>query len=126
MTPEQLAKSGTEHAHQTALMAWAALNTNKYPELRWLLAIPNGGARSAFTGARLKAEGVKPGVWDLLLPAASPRGARGLWIEMKKPGGKLSDLQHEFGEFVKNQGYYTAVCYSWIEAKEAIEFYLGT
>ena len=45
MTPETLAKSGTEAAHQTALFAWAALQLQRWPELRWLHHIPNGGSR---------------------------------------------------------------------------------
>ena len=33
ITPEQLAKSGTEHGHQAALFCWIALNIDRYPEL---------------------------------------------------------------------------------------------
>ncbi len=92
--------------------------------MRWLFAIPNGEARGIITGARLKAGGVKPGVWDLFLPVGSANGWRGLWIEMKKPGGKLSIAQMEFGEFVCSQGYRAEVCYGWQEAVKVIEDYL--
>lgn len=39
MTPEQIAKSGTEHAEQAALFQWCNLNVGKYPELRWFYAV---------------------------------------------------------------------------------------
>lgn len=139
MTPEQLVKSDTEAAHQTALFAWAALNVNKWPELRWLHHIPNGGSRGndvksrAIRGGQLKAQGVKAGVADVCLPVK--RGSySGLYIEMKKPSekpkregskGGVSNDQAEFGAFVKTQCFGWCVCYSWNEASEIIEQYLN-
>ena len=41
ITPEQLAASGSEDGHQSALFCWAALNTEQYPQLKNLFAIPN-------------------------------------------------------------------------------------
>ncbi len=124
MTPEQLARSGSESAHQAAFFCWCGLNQNNYPELRWCFAIPNGGARHYVTAARLKVEGVKAGVWDIFLPVPITP-FRGLWIEMKKPGRKLSDLQKEFGEFVMKQGYRCEVCHGWEAAVKVIEDYLN-
>ena len=56
-------KAPTEHEEQAALIEWWGLYA------RWkslppslLMAIPNGGYRSAITGARLKAEGVRVGI----------------------------------------------------------------
>ena len=74
MTPGQLAKSDSEAAHQTALFAWAALQVKRWPELRWLHHIPNGGSRGddaksrAIRGGQLKAQGVRTGVSDVSLP----------------------------------------------------------
>ena len=98
MTPETLAKSGTEHAHQVALFAWAAVarlhgfkaadewakgakgvaelrwQSEPVDALEWLHAIPNGGVRGddeksrAIRGGQLKAEGVRSGVPDIFLP----------------------------------------------------------
>jgi len=100
MTPDQLAKTDTEHAHQRAFFAWLALaayngfegakimaETGKplpanhaeiaqavapMPELHLFHAIPNGGARDKITAAKLKAEGVKAGVLDTFLPVPKP------------------------------------------------------
>lgn len=132
MKPETLAKSGTESGEQRALMAWAALNAKKYPVLRWLHHVANGGARgndsrtATIRGGALKAEGVKAGVFDLCLPVARG-GYHGLYIEMKKPG-KIKDTspeQKEFGEFLTKQSYAWRVCDNWVMATETIEQYLN-
>jgi hypothetical protein len=155
MTPQQLAKSGSEHAHQTAVFAWAAV-TQQYgtaiakrwadgelklgtdcmypivpvPELRWLHAIANGGARGddaksrAIRGGQLKAEGVKSGVSDISLPVKRGRYS-GLYIELKKEKGKPSPEQKEFGAFVLEQGFGFAICYGWEEAVKVITDYLN-
>ena len=122
ITPEQIAKAGTEHSHQVALFVWA--QQSGIPELKWLFAIPNGGPRTAIAGAKLKAEGVKPGVPDLFLPV--PRGSKfGLWIELKKPKGIVSNEQHKWLEFLSIRGYATRVCFGWQEARDALKEYLG-
>lgn len=154
VTPKQLIKSGTEHAHQTALFAWCniayllgfeAANewaetgklshhitpdmTPQVPELTWFHAIPNGGSRGddeksrAIRGGQLKAEGVKTGVSDTLLPVRRGQWS-GLYIEMKKPGGKPSPEQIEFGEFVQSQGFGFVVCDHWEKARDIIIQYL--
>lgn len=135
MTPEELSKTGTEEAHQTALFAMCSMNKKKYPELEWIHAVPNGGSRGStpkhamIVGAKMKATGVKAGVYDLFLPVR--RGDwSGLYIELKKPG-KLktknqgrSDEQVAFAEFVETQGFATLVCDNWESAWNAIVQYL--
>ena len=123
ITPEQLAKSGTEQGHQSALFCWAAMNLDKYPELKWMHAIPNGGYRNKIEAARLKAAGVKAGVSDIFLPVS--RGAyHGCYIEMKRPGEKASIKQLEFGGYVRSKGYFFSVCDHWEKAVEEIKAYL--
>jgi hypothetical protein len=127
ITPEQLAKSGTEHGHQAALFCWAA--ACQWPEVKWLHAIPNGGERNPIVAANMKAEGARTGIWDVFLPFPCGQHA-GLYIEMKKPGrqreknGGLSDQQVDFGEYARQHHYATAVCYTWEEAVKAIVAYL--
>jgi hypothetical protein len=119
-TPEQIATSGTENAHQTALFAWAA----DKPELQWLHHIPNGGHRNKIEAARLKAAGVKSGVWDLFLPV--PVGNyHGLYIEMKVGTNALTKQQSEFLEHLKANNYKHEVCYDWKQARDCIIDYLN-
>ena len=130
MTPEQLCKSGSEDAHQMALFAWSALQHKKYPMLRWLHAVPNGGLRSARTGAKMKATGARKGVWDVYLPVPlfsfdTGRYTTGLYIEMKKPGtGRLTKEQKEFRLHLDFYNFETAVCFTWEEASDIILQYL--
>lgn len=121
MTPEQIASSGTESGHQKALFQWAALSGRV--ELQLMFAIPNGGKRDMITAARMKAEGVKKGVPDIMLPVA--RGPyHGLFIEMKVGKGRLSPEQESWIERLVAEDYCVHVCYSWTEAKTALENYL--
>ncbi len=131
LTPEQIAKAGSETAHQTALMAQAALHRKQYPQLKWLHAIPNANSH------RMVGEGVRGGIPDVCLPFPKLMDSRpyfayaGLYIEMKvesrrkhKNGG-LSDEQVECIAYLREVGYYVAVCYSWQEAWKVIEDYLN-
>ena len=118
--------SPSEHSEQTALIEWWRMYARwkSLPECL-LMAIPNGGRRDAVTGARLHAEGVRAGIPDLFLAIASGEW-HGLWIEMKRRrGGFLSDPQRTALLALKLEGYSTAVCYGWDEAREAIVDYLG-
>jgi hypothetical protein len=135
ITPEQLAQSGSEDGEQMALFAWAALSG--YKQLEWMHAIPNGGFRNKAEAGRLKATGSRAGVWDIFLPYpvsiyCVPDNIiyNGMYIEMKRSdrrnhkNGGLTDEQIAFGEYVRSVGYQTAICYSWVEAKDAIISYL--
>lgn len=124
ITPEQLAKSGSEDAHQAALFCWAALNIKQYPKLKWLFAIPNGGSRDIREATKLKATGVKRGVPDICLPVKRGQWS-GLWIELKKNKKAVtSDEQKEYIAFLKSQGYGAMVCYGWEEARNMLIKYL--
>ncbi len=129
INPEMLAKSGSEHGHQAAVMCWANKNIVKYPDLKWLTAIPNGGMRDKITAAKLKAEGVKSGVPDLLLLVA--RGSyAALWIELKrqksegKSSGAVGIEQVNWIKQAQLSGHAAAVCYGWISAVEVLQSYL--
>lgn len=109
-----------EHEEQVTLFSWA-----KYrEELRWMFAIPNGGLRHKSVAMKMKAEGVKAGIWDIFLPL--PRGEyHGLFIEMKYKMNKLTPSQKEFGQYIEEAGYKAEVAYSWEQAKNIIEEYLN-
>ncbi len=91
-----------------------------------MFAIPNGGLRNASVAAKLKAEGVKPGISDIFLPIA--RGVyHGLFIEMKrpKPRGVPTKEQEAFFSHLDSAGYAYAVCYGWQAAVAALSRYLS-
>lgn len=114
----------SEHDEQVALMRWAKTNENNYPELAMLYAIPNGGKRHQGTARKLRAEGTKAGVWDLSLDV--PRdNYHGMKIEMKFGRNGLQPEQEWWGDMYAMYGYYTAVCWSWVDAASAILIYLG-
>lgn len=125
MKPSTLAKAGSELSHQTALFSWAALNKRTYPELDLMFAIKNEEkSGSVIVGNRFKASGVKKGTSDIMLPI--PKGGfHGLFLEMKKPGGKASKEQLEFGAKVQAQGYGFVVCDDWEKAKDILIQYLS-
>lgn len=122
ITPDMLA-GDSEHSQQVALFAWTALNVGKYPMLKFMHAIPNGGLRDVRTASALKAEGVKAGVLDIFLPWPTQEWS-GLYIEMKWGKNKVTVEQQEFINFV-GKYYDFEVCYSWTDARNKIITYLS-
>lgn len=87
-------------------------------------AVPNGGARNAWTAKIMKDEGVRAGVADLVL--LLPRsGYASLCIEMKKPGGVQSDSQKVFQKIAEKARNKYVVCYSFDEFVKAVREYIG-
>ena len=123
-TPHQLARSGTEHALQAAVFCWIRRKAQYVPELKWAFAVPNGGSRDKITAGKLKAEGVTSGVFDFVVPCPNNE-YHGLFIEMKKPGGRLSPAQKDFGRDMTARRYQAFVCYDWEDAVAKIAEYLG-
>ena len=112
-----------ESEHQQALFQWAGLMEAIHPELAMMFHVPNGGKRDKATAIRLKAEGVKPGVPDIVLPVA--RGNfHSLWIELKVDGGKPSPDQLEWQKNLRREGHCAKICYGWDAARQIIEKYL--
>jgi hypothetical protein len=114
----------TENQEQAALFEWAEAASGKYPELRLLHAIPNGGLRDGRTAAVLQRTGVKSGVPDIHLPI--PRGEyAGLWVELKRQkGGVVSANQRIWLNRLNANGSKAVVCNGWEEARDEIIKYL--
>lgn len=113
----------SEATEQERLISWAQWQHNRFPELKLLFHIPNGGSRNALEAANLKRQGVKAGVPDLFLPVA--KGTyHGLFIEMKWGKNTVTDKQDEWLHDLTVQGYKAAVCYGADEAIEIITDYL--
>ena len=105
----------SEDTEQINVVSWANWNVNRYPELKWLHHVPNGGSRN-------KQMGVKAGVSDLCLPY--PKGLYcGLYIEMKFGDNRQQETQKEFLADMAAAGHFVATCYSAEEAVKVIEEY---
>lgn len=104
---------------QEACCRWFAY---QYPGYL-LFAVPNGGKRNAREAARLKRQGVRPGVPDLFL-AHTTATCGGLFIEMKSDKGKCSQVQKATLKELENNGYTVAVCHCFDEFSVAIKDYL--
>lgn len=121
-----------EHQHQTALINWAwhvplPAGADVEPGSKiadYLLAIPNGGYRTKAGAAKLRAEGVKAGVSDLLLPLRRD-GFFGLWLEMKAPGEVPTKVQHAWLRRMARAGYRAEWRDDWLSAANVIADYVG-
>jgi len=113
-----------ESIEQCAFIEWVDLQKNNTPELELIFAIPNGGLRNPRVAGRLKLEGVRPGVPDLMF--AYPNGKyHGLYIEMKWGYAKPSKSQKEWHKRLRDAGYKVVIPYSCQEAIDETNAYLS-
>ena len=108
----------TEHQIQCAVVDFCALKGIP------IFAIPNGGFRHITTAKKLQREGVKSGVPDLFIPIIQGK-IGGMFLEMKRKGGKLSDVQKFWLNQLEEEGYRVKVAFSVDEAIKAIEDYIA-
>lgn len=124
--PRGIANKNTsdEAQEQEALFRWAEFAICKYPELALMYHIPNEGKRTVSNGAALKRQGLKKGVPDICLPV--PRGKyHGMYIEMKRIGGKPTAEQKNYINELAKQGYCCVIANKgWKDASELIIKYL--
>ena len=114
----------SEDTEQICLMDWASSAVCRFPELRWLYHIPNGGTRNMQEAVKLKRMGVKSGVSDIHLPF--PHGKyHGLYIEMKFGDNRQTDSQKDFLADMAAVGHFVSTCYSAEEAITVITEYLS-
>lgn len=117
-------KTQHEAVEQIKLFRWAEFFSCKYPVLKMLYHIPNGGSRNKIEAANLKKQGVKSGVSDICLPVPSGK-YHGLYIEMKYGKNTPTDNQTKWLKNLSEQGYAIKVCYNWEDAAKVICRYLG-
>ncbi len=122
--PKQLQRS--EHDEQRDFFSWIAVLPAGHP-VKLAFAVPNGARTSISVAKRLKAEGLRAGVPDVVLPVA--RGDwHGLFIEFKRVGGHLSDVsavQAEWGMALMEQGFLVFTCFGFEEARTTVLDYLS-
>ena len=115
-------KSPTEYEEQVKLA--------EYLDMKGYLwcHVPNGGNRDVRTGAKMKRQGVKPGVPDVLifnLPKIGYETCNGIAIELKRSNGNPSDLmdtQKKWLDSLDVVGWETKVAFG---ADDAIDWLEG-
>lgn len=93
-----LAKYKSEDEIQKDVAAW--LDAHLPSDWRWFHC-PNGGARTKAAGGRLKAAGVKRGVFDVIV---YPPTGSDIWIELKAHGNYLTDEQKAWRDWREAHG----------------------
>lgn len=110
----------TEDEIQKRLVCWIR---RTYPQqARWFHHSPNGGKRSAATGAKLRAAGTRKGFPDLICTVRSGEFS-GLAIELKALGGRVTNEQIEYLDHLASQGWLTALCFGLEAAQQTIITY---
>lgn len=106
---------------QKSCVRWFRL---KYRDVEPLFfAVPNGGARDAWTAKIMHDEGVRAGVADLIL--LLPRhGFAAMAIEMKTPKGRQSESQKQFQRLCGENGTLYRVVRSFDEFRRLVTQYM--
>lgn len=116
----------SEHQEQAAYFQWVRTHIPKDRRLALAHAIPNGGLRHKREAAKLKEEGVKPGVPDTFIPIPIAPW-HGLYIEFKTraPSTRASQDQRDCIAALHHQGYFAVVCKGWEAARQVTLDYLA-
>ena len=112
-----------EFDEQVLVFQWAKTLEARYPYLWLLNGSLNGTKMNIGQAVKMKRSGMKKGYPDIFLPVA--RGSKhGLYIELKRKGGKTSVEQLEWLKRLNEQGYEAVVCVGGMEAINKIKDYL--
>jgi hypothetical protein len=109
---------------QNNVIKWARINAKNCYTLNFLTASLNGVKLTPVQVVLAKKSGMNKGFPDLELPAAR-RGYHGLYIEMKRSDGVLSDDQIRWQKYLVSEGYKHVVARSDEYAIKIIKWYLG-
>lgn len=103
-----------EHKIQCAIAQYLKFVENAHKDFTFF-AVPNGGWRNPVVAAKLKAEGVRSGVSDLIILHAG----KTYFVEIKTATGRQSDTQREFEQKVRALGFEYTI---WRGLGDAINF----
>jgi len=110
-----VAKEIELHIQLVSILRWCIR-----PDVIWRH-VPNGEHRDPRTAAKLKAMGVLAGSADLeFFWRDAEKGFRALFLELKRPGGKLTTEQAAFGLMMRTLGADFEVATSVDEAIAAV------
>ena len=89
-----------------------------------IASIPNAGKRSYGALSYYIAEGLEPGLPDVII--AIPKiPLHGMFIEFKRRPNKISNEQFKWAERLKWAGYAIKVCWSFEDAKKTTEDWMS-
>ncbi len=111
-----------EHRLQCQMFDWFRY---QYPDM-WhnIFAVPNGGERNIIVAQRLKQEGVKSGISDIIF--LKPVGkCSGLLVEVKTLEGKQSPTQKDWQEKITRDGYIYIIIRTLEQFQQVINDYLN-
>jgi len=111
-------RSHPEDDLQALCFAW--LRLARPDVLAW--AVPNGGKRAPREAARLRKQGVTPGVADITVVLPDNRCGQ---IEMKAGKAPLSEDQQLFRDECQKRGMPWFVCRSFVEFQAIINGWCG-
>lgn len=112
-----------EYKTQIACVNWFASQYRKTYDAGLLIHIPNERLCTPKQGATLRAMGLRKGAADIALFV--PRGGyHGLFVEMKRAGGRQRPEQKAWEQAVTMQGYMYRVCNSVESFMQAVNDYL--
>lgn len=107
---------------QIACKRWFDYQYRQFAPL--MFAVPNGGQRGKFEASIMRAEGVTPGVADMIL-LVSRRGYGSLCIEFKTATGKQSERQKEWEKIASACGNKYVIVRSLEQFIKTVTAYLG-
>lgn len=119
LTSADLATYKDEETIQREVAAW--LDVSLPRDWRWFH-VPNGGHRSKAVAGKLKAAGVKRGVYDVII---CPPSGSDIWIELKAAGNYLTAEQREWMEWRQAHGRPTYVARSLGEVITVLKDHLA-
>lgn len=115
----------SEHQIQSSYFDWVRSMEHQDDRYKMILAIPNAAKRSYALAARMKKEGLKAGVWDVLIAVPQEPYACA-WMEFKaSPKKKLTKEQIEFCAYAARYQGLMMIAYTFEEAKEYTENYFN-
>ena len=109
----------SENWHQRQLIQWV----KQFPWGQFLFHIPNETTGGQGWIVRNSQMGCRKGVPDLMLPIPM-HGYHGLFIEMKKPGGRMDETQKKWISALNDLEYLAICCKGWEEARDALLRYM--
>jgi hypothetical protein len=110
-----------ESTIQIDIFNWIREQETKHPVLRTIFHTPNSFFGTNFgVITHLKKMGMRKGVYDIIVPVSKGNYA-GLWIEVKKPKGKLSLEQLQYIDLINNHSDFPTLFKTTYNAGEGIQ-----